>query len=69
MYSSAYDCTVRKTDFLTFASEEILNGDAFGSNNLIYSFGFTPDGNEIWGEYYLALYPTNFCVANDVIWT
>lgn len=50
VYSGAYDCTVRKTNFLTFDSEEVINGDAFGSNNLIYSFGFTPDGNEIWGK-------------------
>lgn len=48
VYSSAYDCTVRRTLFESCSSEEILDADAFGEDNLVHGFDFTPDGNQIW---------------------
>lgn len=49
IYSSSYDCTVRRTNFETGASEEVVDGDAFGEENLLHSFDFTSSGHEIWG--------------------
>ena len=50
IYSGAYDCSVRKTNFETNQSEEVINGDSSGREMLIHGFDFTPDGNEIWGR-------------------
>lgn len=48
VYSSAYDATVRRTNFETAYSEEILDADQFGDENLVHSFDFSPDGHNIW---------------------
>ena len=48
MFSSAYDATIRRTNFETANSEEILDADLFGDENLVHSFDFTPDGHNIY---------------------
>lgn len=49
LFSTAYDCTIRRTNFETKTSEEVIDGDVFESECLIHSLDFTPNGQEIWG--------------------
>lgn len=53
IYSSAYDGTLRVTNFETGQSEEVIDGDALledSDDALIHSFDFDQTGNELWGE-------------------
>lgn len=52
LYSSSYDCTLRRLNFETGRSEEVLDGDRWDKlgDHLIHAFDFDPQGNVIWGE-------------------
>ncbi|GAA99689.1 hypothetical protein E5Q_06393 [Mixia osmundae IAM 14324] len=53
VYTSSYDCSVRRLDFETKLSTQVLDVDAivkadFEGESLLSAFDFTRDGNEIW---------------------
>lgn len=50
IYSSSYDCTLRRTNFEKGISEEVIDGDKWGGEPLLHSFDFSPDGNIIYCE-------------------
>lgn len=52
LYTSSYDCTLRKTNLETGYSEEVIDVDRwveFG-DGLIHAFDFNREGNQLWGE-------------------
>lgn len=52
IYSSSYDCTIRRTNFETGMSEEVLDGDHWQEqDNLIHSFDLEPNGQILWCEW------------------